>query len=232
MANRSRRIRRRPVATVTQDSRFLNLPPELRNLVYEYVAQTTRIVSIRENQILYCPSMSLVCHQIRNEYAQNYQDEAPKYAAGIHVNITNFITRIKNGGAVSNLQQGLPDPAPGIERNWTVRVHLTNTWDFYRTALRNFIVQGDDLIEPDYDLEVVWDPKTFDVEFLRQNLQKLRFCHGRPDPVHATIWPKVEKALEEAFEKCSPTRPRGKQRKRKRTKQKIHQVVAKKPRTR
>ncbi len=225
MASRSRRPRSLKLTWIVQDSRLLNLAPELRNLIYEFVAQNSTAISVRENKVLYCPPISLVCRQIRTEFKDVYLDDAPTYASRVNVHLTNFVTSSPNTGAVSSIHEVFPnDPLSGVERSWTVRVFMTNLWDRHRLDLRNFIEYGK-ILRTKSDLEIIWNPKTFDVEFLRETMQKLRFCHARtrPPPIVSgfdLIWPQVEKALVEAFERYAPpaksTSTRGK-RKRKST---------------
>jgi hypothetical protein len=210
MANRSRRARPGKSKQIIQDSRLLNLPPELRNLIYEFVAKSSSTISVRENEILSCQALSSVCRQIRTEYKKIYLDEAPKYASRVNIHITNFVTFSSRGGAASRIHEILPEPVAGIERSFTVRVFMTNFWDSHRLDLRNFIEHGD-FLNTKFDLEIVWDPKTFDMEFLRETVQKLRFCHARNNmhPAHLIwrtdlIWLQVEKALLEAFERYTP----------------------------
>lgn len=202
MVNRSGRTRLAKAGYPSQKSKLLNLPPELRNLIYECVAQNSDTISIREHTIFYCPALSLVCHQTRDEYRQIYLDEAPKSAARINIHLTNFITTMTAGGSISSVCEQFANPAPWIERSWTVRVLLTNLWDRHRLELRNFIEHGD-FLKAKYDLELVWDPKSFDAEFLRENVPKMRFCFGRMLHRPELIWPQMEKALGEAFERYS-----------------------------
>ena len=210
MTTRSGRPRPLKSEQVGQDSRLLNLPPELRNLIYEFVAKSTTSISVRENTILYCLALSLVCRQSRDEYKNIYVDESPKYASRVSIHLTNFVTSSPKSGAASRIHEVLPDPALGVERSFNIRVFMTNFWDRHRLDLRNFIERGD-FLKTEFDLEIVWDPKTFDMEFLRETMQKLRFCHARNglNPGNIVwrtelIWLKVEKALMQAFERYAP----------------------------
>jgi hypothetical protein len=210
-------------AQVAQDSRLLDLPPELRNLIYEFVAKSTNAISVRENMILYCPALSLVCRQIRKEYKRIYVDEAAKYAFRVNIHLTNFVTFTLKGGAVSSILEALPKPVSGVDRSWTVRVFMTNFWDRHRLHLRNFIEHGN-ILRTKFDLEIVWDPKTFDVEFLRENMQKLRFCHARTTRLADSIWLRAEKAFMEAFERyATPAKSTSARRKRKRRTTKVEE---------
>jgi hypothetical protein len=171
-------------------------------LIYEFVAQSTEAISFRGQYILYCPNLSLVCHQIRNEYEHIYLDEAPKYASRINVHLTNFVTSISNGGPDRSILDSFPEPVAVVERSWTVRVFMTNLWDRHRLELRHFIDHGN-VLNTQYSVEIVWNPKTFDTAFLRENMQKLRFCHARSSWVDQK-WPEVERAFEAAFERYAP----------------------------
>ena len=164
--------------------------------------------------MLYCPAFSLVCHQIRDEYEHIYMDGAPKYAKQVDVHITNFVTYIHKGGPDRSILDSFPDSVAGGERSWTVRVFITNLWDRHRLELRHFINHGNAL-NTKYSVEIVWDPKTFDTAFLRENMQKLRFCHARISWADQK-WPEVERAFEAAFERYArPPKSSTRRRKRK-----------------
>ena len=79
---------------------------------------------------------------------------------------------------------------------------MTNLWDRHRLDLRHFIDHSN-VLNTKYNVEIAWDPKTFDVAFLRENMQKLRFCHARSSSVDQK-WPEVERAFEAAFERYAP----------------------------
>ena len=214
MATRTWRPRISKSTQVIQDSRLLNLPAELRNLIYEFVARSSKAISVREKTILYCPALSLVCRQIRSEYRKIYLDEAVRNASRVNIHLTDFVTSTSKGGDVFNTLKVLSNPTI-LKSSGTIRIFMTNVWDRHRLELRNFIEHGNNWTTM-YDLEIVWDPKTFDVEFLRETMQKLRFCHARDTRLPNSIWFKVEKALMEAFERYAPpaksSRVKGKRR--------------------
>ena len=214
MATRSGRLRNSKQPPVVQDSRLLNLPAELRNLIYEFVAQSTDAISFRGQCILYCPTLSLVCRQVRDEYEPIYMHEAPRYARKINVHLTDFVIFPRSGGPDHSILDSFPEPAAGVERSWTVLVFMTNLWDRHRLDLRHFIDHSN-VLNTKYNVEIAWDPKTFDVAFLRENMQKLRFCHARSSSVDQK-WPEVERAFEAAFERYAPVRSNTSRRKRKR----------------
>ncbi|KAK5745697.1 hypothetical protein LTR17_001197 [Elasticomyces elasticus] len=77
---------------VVQDSSLLDLPPELRNAIYEYIVSNTRDVSYCESILLYTPAFGKVCRQLRNEYEGIYRRGAPRFAkaATVHMKGPDF----------------------------------------------------------------------------------------------------------------------------------------------
>ena len=203
-----------PGLSVAQTSPFLNLPAELRNTIYEYTVQNTDAISVKPDRVLYSSALSFSCSQVREEYRQIYLQEAAKHANRVNVHITNFIYRHPSVGEVSSFIERLPPPVPGGERRFLLRIYMTNFWDRHRLDLRN-LVGGNPLdseeISPDahptdHDIEVRWDPKSFDVNYFLEELPKLRFCHGRTPRNLLTrpTWAQLESAFQEALERYNP----------------------------
>ena len=180
-----------------QDSPLLNLPAEIRNTIYEYAVRNTEKISLRRDRIFYCPPLSLVCHQMRDEYRQIYLEEAPKYATNVNVHTTNFEHRSAAWSLMSSVAH-LPETVAEVERKFTVHILLTNVWDRYRHQLRLPEKVG---TRREYGVHIDWDPKTFDYQSSREDFLKLKFCfRGRK----AGKWPQIDRAFEDAFERYAP----------------------------
>ena len=160
------------------DSSFLSLPAELRNTVYELVAGDTDAVSVRDGRLLYAPPLSIACEQIREEYEGSYRQEVTRHATKSNLHLENFVFRKDNVLASADF---LPAPAPGVERRYTLQVFLTNTFDSHLQHIRALLSlarrEGSDEDDsPGFDGEIRYDPKTFDVAYCRQVLEKLSWC--------------------------------------------------------
>lgn len=200
MDNTSKRLKKSQRPLIEQNSPFLNLPPELRNIIYEFVAQKTEEISFRGETLLYSPKESFVCRQIRNEYKEIYLEEAPKHAMKVNSHITDFIPIGPAIGSHANDNQYIPNSIDKFGRVWTIEVFLTIFWDHQRLNLRRFIDFGaSGMFDTEHKVVIRWDRDTFDAEFLRQNLQKLKFCHEKTKHP-GSQWLKVEKAFVKAFE--------------------------------
>jgi hypothetical protein len=55
------------LADLDEQSRLLGLPPEIRNIIYEFVLTSETPEEISRFHKPYTPSLLRVCHQIRNE---------------------------------------------------------------------------------------------------------------------------------------------------------------------
>lgn len=192
---------------IIQNSPLTNLPPEIRNSIYEFVASDTTSICLRNESIAYTPPLSLVCRQIREEFEGIYYSEAPKYAGHVNISITNFIHK-----DVMPCIERLPAFESKGERNIKLRIHLTNTFDNYLSHLReldwgietNELDANGKAVHLDCEYDVVIDHKTFDVECARQVVVKLRWALGSPNLLqhHAQwAWTKIDKAFGRAFER-------------------------------
>ncbi|KAK5695431.1 hypothetical protein LTR97_008938 [Elasticomyces elasticus] len=75
---------------VVQDSGLLNLPPEMRNVIYEYIVNGNITVSYKNSKLLYTPPLSRVCQQLRKEYEGIYRRNAPPLAKAININTADL----------------------------------------------------------------------------------------------------------------------------------------------
>ncbi|KAK3619922.1 hypothetical protein LTR56_023718 [Elasticomyces elasticus] len=69
-----------------QESALLNLPPELRNVIYEYIVSANITVSYKNSKLLYTPTLSRVCQQLHKEYEGIYRHHAPPLAKAVNIN--------------------------------------------------------------------------------------------------------------------------------------------------
>ncbi|KAK5714070.1 hypothetical protein LTR15_010978 [Elasticomyces elasticus] len=84
--------RRDPTAKrpIVQDSGLLNLPPEMRNVIYEYIVSGNITVTYRNSKLLYTPTLSRVCRQLRKEYEGIYRRNAPPLAKAVNINTADL----------------------------------------------------------------------------------------------------------------------------------------------
>lgn len=192
MPKRSR-ISKREV--LVQESAFLNLPPEIRNKIYELAAQHES-VSMRDGDLLYSPPLSLTCRQVREEYKGIYLEEAPKHAETMCVHVWNF--RCATTNPFLNAQ-GLPF-LPGPHRKYILRMFLDNTWtrlQFQRFFFKLALPRGSTT-----DFEIRYNPKSFDEEYLRQTVPRMAWYNkdGTLSQT-STTWERMVNAIYRAFDR-------------------------------
>ncbi|KAK4539769.1 hypothetical protein LTR36_010357 [Oleoguttula mirabilis] len=200
-----RKIKRAP-AHIVEDSPLLNLPAELRNNIYEYVASNTTSITIRHEDVLYISPMSAVSRQVREEYEGIHRTEASKYAQHVNINIDNFVHE-----DVMPMIHSLPALASGEERTFRFCILLTNTFEKYlgnvRTLDRGIQTGEDDAIGTARRLEcaysILFDHKSFDVGYARTVVARLRWSYKKKSHQPGALWewPKIEKAIVQAFER-------------------------------
>lgn len=203
---------RRPA--ITQNSRLLDLPAELRSQIYEYAAKNTESVYIRRNALLYFPPLNLVCSQIRAEYRNVYRDRGLYCTTTAYVLMTDFDWL----GHANSPSLRAPQNAPLLEqlsrtsfteKHVVIRMTLTNTFDTYLHDLRHFFTRGCSFA--DYEIELYWKAKTFEVDYLRQHLSKLQWCLnvGNGNATRDGFSEKLWVAFEEAVKRYEVTRAGG-----------------------
>ncbi|KAK4952688.1 hypothetical protein LTR10_009494 [Elasticomyces elasticus] len=106
---------------IVQDSGLLNLPPEMRNVIYEYIVSGNITVSYKNSKLLYTPTLSRVCQQLRKEYEGIYRCNAPPLAKAVNINTTSLdewklsetaqLSYIEDGSRLRSIQ-GIPDSSP------------------------------------------------------------------------------------------------------------------------
>ncbi|KAK3659322.1 hypothetical protein LTR56_001211 [Elasticomyces elasticus] len=75
---------------VVQDSGLLDLPPGMRNVIYEYIVNSNITVTYRNSNLLYTPTLSRVCRQLRKEYEGIYRRNAPPLAKAANINTADL----------------------------------------------------------------------------------------------------------------------------------------------
>ena len=82
----------------SQASLLLDLPPELRNLIYDDVARNTDTVGIyeltRQRHRVRSQPLGQVCHQLRQEFRDAYNAEVAQYAKILEINVIATIDRL------------------------------------------------------------------------------------------------------------------------------------------
>ncbi|KAI7182508.1 hypothetical protein KC363_g8730 [Hortaea werneckii] len=107
-----------------QASFLLNLPAELRNRIYEFVAYDSKEVIVFAHDFILtktCP-LSETCHQLREEFGPIHCSLPLSYATVITIHNANFDL----GDLILSLQR-IPNAASGSERKITFRIGLTNS---------------------------------------------------------------------------------------------------------
>lgn len=214
-----------------QNSPFLNLPAEIRNSIYEYAAANTTSTTVNLNGVLYSPPLSLVCHQIREEFEEIYKDEAPKRANTVIIQLTNFIHSTgpeDSKKTVFDIVENLPsaprcmiETVPHDSNNWNCthyvfQIWLTNTFDSYLEHLRAFrfpqlfgnderpsVEEVEVLFRHHCKVEIFYEPRSFDVQYCKGLLSKLRWSFGsnHQSPAVRTEWWMIEDAFDDAFKR-------------------------------
>ncbi|KAK4889091.1 hypothetical protein LTR27_012059 [Elasticomyces elasticus] len=78
---------------IVQESGLLDLPPEMRNAIYEYIVSGNITVSYKNSKLLYTPTLSRVCQQLRKEYEGIYRHHAPPLAKAVNINTADLDER-------------------------------------------------------------------------------------------------------------------------------------------
>ncbi|KAK3058517.1 hypothetical protein LTR09_000081 [Extremus antarcticus] len=168
-------------SVASQTSNFFMLPEELRNQIYGDVVENNDTVSLRGDRLLYTPALSLVCHQIRNEYEEIYVDEAIESAGSFHIHSNNFVCK---GPAIKQYRYDMRQLIEGkvLEPDRTGR----------STRVCKVIVR--------------WDPISFDVEYLKQTVRKLNWYYAPTYAFTKSVWPIFGQAIEEATQRYETDR--------------------------
>ncbi len=162
-------------AANSESAFFSKFPAEIRNKIYHFAAINTQTFSIAYDRPLYSSALGVVCHQMRDEYEQIYLEEAPKHAGTIKVNLLNF----RHFSAHANLGAtvtALASRGPGQSRRYLTRVFVNNQLGSLSSKIAEVTVRGIHNYGRVYlwkgDLEIWYEPKTFDVDACKESLRK------------------------------------------------------------
>lgn len=115
-----------------QDSRLLDLPPELRNLIYELLCTHTKKVATtpgHEVKVLETTHpLSQTCRQLRQEFGPIFASLAPHYSRKILCYVRYFSIPSLDEAMMGYLESLAP-PSPAAYRIFTQRLFLDNTFD-------------------------------------------------------------------------------------------------------
>ncbi|KAI6911743.1 hypothetical protein KC318_g2306 [Hortaea werneckii] len=192
-----------------QAALLLNLPAELRNRVYEFVAYDSKEVIVFAHDFVLtkaCP-LSETCHQLRQEFGPIHCNLPISYATAITIYNTNF----DPWDLILSLQR-IPNAAPGCERKITFRIGLTNS--LTGQEIRAFAKQ---LTEPavaartaaSMHYEVNLKPGKIDLNNQRILFARLakRYRYHCAD-AEQRVWEKIYWAFAEAAEKVDGVKVR------------------------
>lgn len=186
--------------TLTQDSRLLRLPAELRNQVYDHIAYTDKTVSLASHGSAFHASplpLGQVCRQMRHEFTSLLDAIPLEHASSIIVCNTNFSTL----DLVRSLSR-IPAAAPSVERTVVVRFQLLNAITV--SDIQNFTKHFSGptgLATPSTDYHVMFAPET-DLDQQRMVFARLarqyRFHHSDGEQ---RVWEKIYWSFAEEAEK-------------------------------
>ncbi|KAK5683430.1 hypothetical protein LTS10_004962 [Elasticomyces elasticus] len=191
---------KKPTVNITQHSPLLELPPELRNSIYEHCVANNKVVSYRDGILLLTPALARVCQQLRKEYDGVYKSDAPSHASEVEIHVKNFQydSIIPTLSALPRFNvrttKGVEiEPYSGIR----ICVYLTNEFTQHRNCIRELDLGLDTGIKngAGYNIprlkcgfRIVFDDRTFDKGFAREAMQKMDWCLARPQPTTGPTW--------------------------------------------
>ncbi|EMC99011.1 hypothetical protein BAUCODRAFT_387614 [Baudoinia panamericana UAMH 10762] len=159
-----------------QATGFLAMPPELRNVIYSYIAQRHELAvcAVTPRQLrIYQPPLMQTCRQVQREYVSVWLEEAPLRADTVSIHIRNF----EGDYVVNAISTLLPSPAAGVHRKFIIHLHLDNY--FEQTQVKKLVGGYSGLDGPGEQLgpafagfRMSFDPQAFDVHFAEQYFAK------------------------------------------------------------
>lgn len=199
--------------SIPQNSPLLNLPAELRNMIYELAAQNETVVPVwprtqsAQRRSRYCGSLGLVCWQIHCEYQPFYSGAAIFHAARVEIRTIDYV-----GAHMQWFVPKILEPYRYIHGKIVLRCYLTNVWDPTVSLRRgkSAALQDNGLaiaagnlagVDIPYEFKIEFDPKNFDMERCRSAVERLDCYIGRPSQpadMHC-VWPKLREAVYDAF---------------------------------
>ncbi|KAK3722492.1 hypothetical protein LTR37_002484 [Vermiconidia calcicola] len=189
---------------VEQNSPLLQLPAELRDMIYNHVAKHEDSIAIIPEaptmRVAFASPFALVCRQVRGEYEQMYRQSAVRYAKNVTSHLTNFINEHTRTQLARTLDC-LPLPAVDVDRRYSIHIRLTNTVDSSLDQLRTLL--GQPLSR--WKIRISYDPRSFDEAYFCQLVPKLRWIYGSRanSPHDVQRWFAIQAAFEDAFTRYS-----------------------------
>ncbi|KAK5745698.1 hypothetical protein LTR17_001198 [Elasticomyces elasticus] len=204
----------RAIRCVVQDSPLVNLPPELRNSIYGFIASSINTVTVRQSTINYTSAITYttafaqVCRQIREEFQSVYLIDAPRNAQHFDIHIINFRYEYANPN-VQTLPNHLSrsgreaDRLSFASKQIRICVWLDNTFERFLRRLRELVKTerhfriGGTEVESDHEYLISFNPTTFDVDYA-QKVMRREGCtwYFRYSPT----WMAIEKAFGQAVD--------------------------------
>ena len=186
-----------------QESRLLNLPAELRNSIYDYVAASSKEVVVYAHDLVLSRPAPLVqtSYQLREEFGPVHDSLPMSHATKITIHNINFSI----WDLILSLQR-VPKPASGVARNVVFRVSLSN--GLKTQDLQAFVKQ---LTESIYSarasamtkLDIVFDPAKTDLNYHRLVFARLaRQYRFHCSDEEQRIWEKIYWSFAEAAEEA------------------------------
>ncbi|KAF2774248.1 hypothetical protein EJ03DRAFT_3013 [Teratosphaeria nubilosa] len=190
-------------------SPLLNLPPELRNAIYDHLAYSSKVIEIQSGDKIstQCAPLAGVCRQLRQEFSSAYQAITLAYADNITVHNINLSAK-----PLLLTLSTLPGPAEtNLNRSVTIKILLTN--ELQTTEITAFVTY---LAAPSplpksagahISYDVSFDPNTFNLYSFRITFARLakryRFhkCDAEQRVWEQVVWEQVYWAFAKAAER-------------------------------
>ncbi|KAK3075460.1 hypothetical protein LTR53_001168 [Teratosphaeriaceae sp. CCFEE 6253] len=216
-----------PRLKIVQHSPLLDLPAELRVLVYEYAATEPADIHckhqfVSRGGIAYDSAMSKTCRQIRTEYKDPYLRQASHHATSINFHVTNFdyntfsschvyytIHRLQNLASANYTHLDAPHYDP---KTFRMHVRLTNVFDHDLAPLRKachgieygFQWEPETYTRLAFEYRITLDHKSFDLIYAKQVFRRLDrgYVETEPVPDEEYEWWKIKTAFARAAERC------------------------------
>ncbi|KAK5170209.1 uncharacterized protein LTR77_004795 [Saxophila tyrrhenica] len=135
---------------------FLNLPAETGNAIYIFMMQEEEMHIPIAGAPMRVPPLAGACRQVYQEFAAFYRKHANKHAQVVVVDSHNF----EDTGRL-NLPLYLRRPVSRLRR-FVLRVTLDNNINSLMHWIRNLAIATAEQGYPPYDIEIDFDPESFD----------------------------------------------------------------------
>jgi len=106
---------------INQHSPLLELPPELRNRIYDYVTEDCGAAGYRDGVVVTKPALAVACRQLLKEVQSMYKSKLPLSAKKIRFQVRDF-----DFDRTLEVIMKLPEPArEALSRKGAIRIELT-----------------------------------------------------------------------------------------------------------